>query len=150
MYLSGDYRHKLPDNGRLTLPAALRKDISKECPEGELPDTLKVVLSIEGDSLWVFREEEFDAWVQSFFADRDKPLSRDKKALELRRALTSRGKNVDLDKAGRFGIPADQRREAELGNDVVLLGVDDHFEIWNAKRWDEYKVTIDLTSLAYS
>jgi len=42
-----------------------------------------------------------------------------------------------LDADGRLGLPEDLRRYAELGNEVVVVGVGTRLEIWNPERWHE-------------
>lgn len=41
------------------------------------------------------------------------------------------------DKQDRILISSPLREYAELNNDIVLVGVLDHFEIWSRQRWDE-------------
>ena len=55
--------------------------------------------------------------------------------------------SVELDASGRIGISADLRNAAGLGKDVVLVGDTDHFEIWDAKLWDDFCSSVDLSSL---
>ena len=40
-----------------------------------------------------------------------------------------------------------QREIAGLDKDVVFVGDEDHFEIWDAKRWDDFVGSVDLASL---
>jgi MraZ protein len=35
-------------------------------------------------------------------------------------------------------IPAELARQANLGKEVVLLGVQDHMELWDRERWETY------------
>ena len=39
---------------------------------------------------------------------------------------------------------------ASLEKDAVLVGNTDHFEIWDAVRWDEFQSSIDLDELLFS
>ena len=50
------------------------------------------------------------------------------------------GSMVELepDKAGRITLPAGLRAYAGLDRDVVVVGVDTRFEIWDAVTWDAY------------
>ena len=56
------------------------------------------------------------------------------------RARLSFGSMVEVepDKAGRITIPASLRQYAGLDRDVVVVGVDTRFEIWDAATWDAY------------
>lgn len=42
--------------------------------------------------------------------------------------------DVELDSAARLLIPPELRTFAELDKDVMLLGMDTHFELWDVKR----------------
>lgn len=50
------------------------------------------------------------------------------------------GSMVELepDKAGRITLPAALRDYAGLDRDVVVVGVDTRFEIWDSSAWDVY------------
>lgn len=54
------------------------------------------------------------------------------------RLFYARAEPVELDGQGRLRIPAELARLAGLGTEVVLLGVQDHVEIWDRERWEEY------------
>ena len=45
---------------------------------------------------------------------------------------------VEPDKTGRITIPAGLREYAGLDRDVVVVGVDTRFEIWDSATWDAY------------
>jgi len=45
---------------------------------------------------------------------------------------------VEPDKTGRITLPASLREYAGLDRDVVVVGVDTRFEIWDAATWDAY------------
>ena len=45
---------------------------------------------------------------------------------------------LEPDKAGRITLPALLRDYAGLDRDVVVVGVDTRFEIWDATAWDAY------------
>ena len=55
-----------------------------------------------------------------------------------------------IDAAGRITLVAKQREMASLEKDAVLVGNTDHFEIWDAVRWDEFQSSIDLDELLFS
>ncbi len=132
--LRGEYRHKLDAKGRLSLPSAFRK---------ALPKDLVVTLSPEKDCLFAFASENFDAWVMSLFDNVGGFQPGNKEHAHARRLLNSRAKAVELDGSGRIGLSADQRASVDLDKEVVLVGDADHFEIWNAKRWDETAAQMD-------
>lgn len=50
-------------------------------------------------------------------------------------ALTSK---VELDNQGRLLLNDRLRKRAGLKNNITLIGVRDHIEIWNNDNWEEY------------
>ena len=62
-------------------------------------------------------------------------------------APTDKNAHPHLDGSGRIGISAELRAAADLDKNVVLVGNTDHFEIWDAKRWDEFCNSVDLSEL---
>lgn len=136
--LVGEFRHKLDAKGRLSLPADFRR---------EIPETLMVTQSPTDDHLMVYDVDGFSAWVDSLFAKDGGYSTSNPKHIALRRVLNSRAKRVDLDGSGRIGISAELRSAADLEKEVVLVGNTDHFEIWDAKRWDDFCDSVDLSEL---
>lgn len=136
--LVGEYHHKLDDKGRVSLPSDFRKVLSKD---------LKVSLSPENDCLYVFEPEGFSAWVESVFEANGGYRANNAKDVKMRRWLNSRARSVELDGSGRIGILADYREKAGLDKDVVLVGNTDHLEIWDAKRWEDFTDSVDISDL---
>ena len=125
--MNGSYRHKVDAKGRMSLPAAFRKD--DEC-------------------LYAFEPQAFEDWIVSLFDSKFGGYDPTSKAhVGLRRKLKSRANNVSVDNAGRIGIPAELRQKAGIDKDVVALGNTGYFEIWDAKRFDEQDDDIDLSVL---
>lgn len=136
--LVGEFRHKLDAKGRLSLPADFRRSI---------PEVLMVTQAPTNDHLMVYDVDGFGAWVDSLFEKDGGYSSSNSKHIAQRRVLNSRAKRVNLDGSGRIGISAELRAAADLQKDVVLVGNTDHFEIWDAKRWDEFCNSVDLSEL---
>jgi MraZ protein len=45
---------------------------------------------------------------------------------------------IELDVQGRVRVPPELASLAHLDKDVVLVGVQDHLELWSAERWQSY------------
>jgi MraZ protein len=54
------------------------------------------------------------------------------------RLLYGQAETVQVDKQSRVRIPERLIRLAGLQHDVVLIGVQDHVEIWDKGRWDSF------------
>jgi MraZ protein len=55
-----------------------------------------------------------------------------------RRLFFARAERVELDAQGRVRLPDRLVEFAGLRKDVVLAGVQDHLEIWDADHWQSY------------
>jgi len=136
--LVGEFRHKLDAKGRLSLPSDFRK---------EIPDILMVTPAPSNDRLLAYDVDGFSAWVDSLFEKDGGYSPSNKKHIAQRLVLNSRAKRADLDNSGRIVVSAELRKAAGLEKDVVLVGNTDHFEIWDAKRWDDFYNSVDLSEL---
>jgi MraZ protein len=50
-------------------------------------------------------------------------------------ALTSK---VELDNQGRLLLNDSLRKRAGLKDQITLIGVRDHIELWNSESWEQY------------
>lgn len=141
--LFGEYRHKLDAKGRVTLPSPYRKTYTEGTQLVVVPDTKKEFLS-------VYSAEAFEAWVASVFEKRGGYNPNDRVHVMLRTKLNASAMPSTMDAAGRINVSAKQREMVGLDKDVVLIGNTDHFEIWDAQRWDDYQSSIDLDALLFS
>jgi MraZ protein len=61
----------------------------------------------------------------------------DPRAEALRRILGEKSDRVPLDKAGRICLPDWMAKAADIGEEAILNGMLDRFQIWNPQRYDE-------------
>ncbi len=148
MYLYGSKRYNLDAKARLTLPANYRKQF-----EGN-----QLLLIPLKDALYGFTPEGFARWVSSFFEKDGKKFDAgNRRHVELRRKLTGSAIPVEIDSAGRVALgkvdASDPSARTRLGleRDVTVVGVEDHFEVWNAQKWAEQQQNLadDLDTLMY-
>jgi len=148
MNLYGSKRYNLDAKARLTLPADYRKQI----------DGNRILLIPLSDALYGFTPDGFQAWVSSFFEQNGKKFEAgNRKHVALRRKLTGNAVPVDIDAAGRIALgkvdAADATARTRLGleRDVTVVGVEDHFEVWNTERWEQENANLadDLDALMF-
>lgn len=58
--------------------------------------------------------------------------------LEKRRFIFSSTAYLEIDDQGRFIIPKHLLTHAKLGKKALIVGIGDHFEIWNPEEWEKY------------
>ena len=66
------------------------------------------------------------------------PISQSK-SRAFTRLMLAGAMDVDLDKQGRIILPDYLREYAEIGKRVVVAGLYNRLEIWDEKKWEEYK-----------
>ena len=130
--MKGEYHHTLDAKGRLFIPAKLRE---------QLGDSFVVTKGLD-DCLFVYPQE---AWEELEQKIRQLPMS---KSRSLQRFFLSSAADVTVDRQGRIVIPSVLRSYAKLERDVVVIGVGERAELWDARRWNAYTDDLDSESIA--
>ena len=120
--LLGAHDHTIDDKNRLTLPARFRHAFG---------DGIVVTRGMDG-CLFAYARGDWQRLVETRLATLD-PLSREGRRMQ--RFFFAGAAEGELDKQGRVGLPAALLEHARLGRDVVVLGVNDHLEIWDRAAW---------------
>jgi len=123
MLLTGTYPRTLDDKGRLALPKRVREQLKE-------PPTLFVTPGPD-QSLWLYTEVDLERLAGRL----DEAPATDAEARVFRRLYFAQTESVDLDKLGRLLIPERLSLFAALQKEVVLIGVRDHLELWDAGKW---------------
>jgi MraZ protein len=127
MLLTGTYPRTLDDKKRLTLPKRVREQLGEA--------TVKLFLTQGLDQcLWVYDQGALERLAEKL----DQTPATDAEARVFRRLFFAQMEAVELDKAGRLLIPQRLLEFAGLTHEVVLIGVRDHLELWDAGRWQQY------------
>ena len=67
----------------------------------------------------------------------------EKEHIEKRRVLFSSTIYITIDDQGRAVLPRNLREFAKIDGKVMIIGVGDHFELWDKASWAEYIKTIE-------
>src|SRR5476651_37110 len=126
MLLTGTHPRTLDDKKRLTLPKRIREQVGEA--------TQLFVTPGADQSLWIYTKDE----LERLSAKLDQTPATDAEARVFRRLFFAQMEEVDLDRTGRILIPDRLVQFAGLEHEVVLLGIRDHLELWNAQRYQEY------------
>ncbi|MEN9962015.1 MAG: hypothetical protein RIS66_428 [Actinomycetota bacterium] len=125
--LLGQHSPKLDEKGRVILPAKFREEL-----QGGL-----VITRGQDRCLFVFSAAEF-ALVNDKI--RQAPVT-NAEARNYLRIFLSGASDEQPDKQGRVTIPATLRQYAGLDKDLVVIGVGNRAEIWDAKAWNGFLST---------
>lgn len=128
MLLTGSFSRAVDEKMRLAIPKRLR-DIM-ESPAGA---TLYVAPCTDR-SLAVYNERAFSRLAEKLA--QASPAKQEVRAFL--RLFYAQAQQVELDSQGRIRIPAELAALARLEKEIVLLGVQDHLELWAAEEWKNY------------
>ncbi len=126
MLLTGTHERVLDEKKRLTLPKRVRDQLGD-------PEILFVTPGPD-ECLWIYTKEG----LEELAARVDAAPAADAEARVFRRLYFAQTEQVDVDRAGRVLVPERLGQFAHLSHDVVLLGVRNHLELWDAGRWKQY------------
>lgn len=118
----GEYDHTLDPKGRMIVPSKFRE---------ELGERFILTMGLDG-CLFAYPQTEWERFVEGL-----RKLPGTKEARQLQRHFMARAAEADVDKQGRFLIPAKLRELAGLTKDVVLVGAISKVEIWSKELWEQ-------------
>ncbi len=122
----GNYKNKLDEKGRITIPAKFRKEL------GGL-----IVVSYGFDNTLEIRtSKSFELWSKTL-SDKGNLSTSSRK---LSRFIMGNSFEITIDKAGRALLPKRLMEMIKLTKDVMLIGIGDKIEVHSEKQWN------DLTS----
>ena len=116
--VTGTYEHSIDAKGRLFVPAKLREDLGSIC---------YMTMGID-DCLAIYPLESWQVFTEKFAA---LPMSKSR----LMRALFANAVKCEPDSQGRIVVPQTLRQYAGLTKEVVIIGVHNRAEIWDADKW---------------
>jgi MraZ protein len=119
---SGEYEHTLDDKGRVFIPARYRE---------ELGDTVVLWRGMDGQ-VNIYPAE---AWQKIAHNIGDQNQAR-RAVRDISRILFA-ATECQVDRQGRILISPALRKHAELNVNLIILGLNDHLEIWSQERWQQ-------------
>lgn len=133
MVFFGEYTVSFTAPGRIVIPKKIR-----ELLKG---DTFIVTKGFD-ECLSGYDREDWEERSQSLVS----VSLLDKTDIAKRRTLFSSATYITIDDQGRFVIPRSLLLHAALKDRVLILGVGDHFELWNPERWEQYQLELQAQS----
>lgn len=112
----GEYTYTLDSANRIIVPSRFREQLGSE---------ILIFRAAEG-CLFIYDTPGFEAIIAPLKAQSGTALGREK----LRR-FYSDVSAVSLDRNGRLVVPAECIAHASLKDEVIILGVDNHIEVWD-------------------
>ncbi len=128
MSLTGTYLRSLDSKLRLAIPKRFRDElVTGEDPRLFVAPETDRSLGLFGGRVFQRRASRLESLLG--------PPSHVKNYMRL---YYSQAEQVELDSQGRIRLPERLATFANLRQNIVLLGVHDHVEIWDQELWDQF------------
>ncbi|MEN9328554.1 MAG: hypothetical protein RI947_1362 [Candidatus Parcubacteria bacterium] len=125
MVFFGEYQVSFTGQGRIVLPKKLR----------ELLKGNTFVLTKGFDNcLSGFDKEDWEQRAKELL----NASLLEKENLDKKRYLFASAVYLDIDDQGRFVVPRNLLNHVQLQEKACIVGVGDHFEIWEPAKWQQY------------
>ena len=138
MVLTGTFERAIDEKLRVSVPKPLREALFGK------PHTGKQDSKNPGDVVYVApgTDESLSIYTEDSFSDLAGRLADVSPTEQHVRAFTrlfyARAQRAELDRQGRIRISTELAELAGLGREAVMLGVQDHLELWSVERWKQY------------
>ncbi|MEK7608345.1 MAG: division/cell wall cluster transcriptional repressor MraZ [Patescibacteria group bacterium] len=130
--LLGEYTHNLDTKGRVAVPAKFRDAVLGGA----------IITRGLDNCLFVFTQKEWQTLAEKLMA---LPLAQANSRAFVRLMLAG-AMDVNLDNQGRILIPDYLRQYAGLKKEVIVAGLYNRMEIWDAEDWKKYKQKTESAS----
>ena len=124
----GSFAHTLDEKGRLMIPRKMRDELGYKV---YIMQGLDGCLSVYTESAYQKLTEEFSKLSFNQHKNRD--------YLRIQFASTH---EMDVDKLGRVQIPTALLNKYGISREVIVLGIGDHIEVWDQKKYEEYEASV--------
>ncbi len=132
MVFFGEYSNSVTDGGRVAIPKKIRENL-----KGDM-----FMLAKGFDTC--LAGYDHDDW-QARSQDLMSVSLLDKENIDKRRMLFSGAHEITIDEQGRLVIPKALTEYMGLtGDKVKIIGVGDHFELWDETKWHDYTQRVDM------
>lgn len=126
--LTGSYRRNLDDKQRLAIPKQLRDALG-------FPENNTLFIAPGNDrALVIYTAEVLEQIGKSL--SKLSPAARETR--DFSRLFYAQAQPAEVDRQGRLRIPPELAKLSGLLNEVVVIGVRDRIELWDASAWDQF------------
>ena len=121
----GEYSHSIDEKKRLSVPSKFRTEIGKKAI---------VTKGLDG-CLFLYSQKEWKKLAEKLGK---LPLGQ-ADARGFQRMMLSGAMEMSIDNLGRVLIPDYLKKYAGLKKKVIIVGLYNHVELWDEKKWQEYQ-----------
>ena len=126
----GNYPHTLDSKNRLFIPAKFREGLG---------DSFVLYAPKNDNCLYAYNVKDWEDICAEVIESGN---------LNMQRYIFDDAVAVEPDKQGRIALPKDLRDFACIESEVVVIGLEDHSEIWDKESWNEYNNRVSVDDIA--
>jgi len=130
----GTFEYKVDNKGRVPLPPKFR---------GEFNDGLIIAHGIEKDYIEIHTKTNYQKMASELTVTGVASSAQ----RMLNRRIFGSAHELELDAQGRISLPAAMRLSAQIHDEITVVGVNDHIELWAPEKWEEEKKRDDAETL---
>ncbi len=123
----GGYDYNLDSKGRLVIPSKFRNEIGNDT-------SVYLTKGFDG-CISIYKEQDFQNMIARY---QSQSFEKEKVRKTLRIFLDS-VIQLNVDSQGRILLPTKTLEAYQIGSKVHLIGLLDHFEIWDFDKWEKSK-----------
>jgi MraZ protein len=128
MLLTGSYRRTLDEKSRLAIPKQLREALG-------FPEISSLFIAPGTDRALVIYTADV---LEQIGRTLGKLSPAAKETRDFSRLFYAQAQPADVDRQGRLRIPPELAKLAGITAEVVVVGVRDRIELWDAPAWDAF------------
>ena len=129
LLLTGEYQHVVDNKSRVLISNKLRSQIDADVHGS----SFYLILGANG-ILCLYPEKYFEQIALAVAPDATAP----DEAVAFERISFALASKVELDNQGRLLLNESLRKRAGLKDQITLIGVRDHIELWNSESWEQF------------
>jgi MraZ protein len=129
LLLTGEYQHVVDNKSRVLISNKLRSQIDADVHGS----SFYLVLGANG-ILCLYPEKYFEQIALAVAPGATAP----DETVAFERISFALASKVELDNQGRLLLNESLRKRAGLKDQITLIGVRDHIELWNSESWEQY------------
>ena len=133
---AGEYTCKLDDKGRFSVPTPLREPF--DLSEGGETRRAMLVKSQRERCLWLLPVPNWRALLEL----QQRRLSERESRLFMHHVVYD-VVEIEMDRANRFLVPRRLREHIDANDNVVLVGMYDHLEVWGSRAWSSHVAALE-------
>ena len=129
LLLTGEYQHVVDNKSRVLISNKLRSQIDADVHGS----SFYLILGANG-ILCLYPEKYFEQIALAVAPGATAP----DEAVAFERISFALANKVELDNQGRLLLNESLRKRAGLKDQITLIGVRDHIELWNSESWEQF------------